>query len=63
MEEQIVEKFHKRCVKSFMDILILAELENGPVSGYDAIAFIHDKIGVLVSAGTVYSLLRSLERD
>ena len=63
LEEQIAEKLHKRSVKSFMDILILAELENGPMGGYDAIAFIHSKFGVLVSAGTVYSLLHSLERD
>ena len=62
MEEQIVEKLHKRSVKSFMDILILAELENRPMSGYDAIALIHNKFDVLVSAGTVYSLLYSLAR-
>lgn len=63
LEEQIVEELHKRFVKSFMDILILAELENRPMSGYDAIALIHNKFDVLVSSGTVYSLLRSLERD
>lgn len=63
LEEQILEKLHRRLIKSFMDILILAELENRPMSGYATIAFIHNKFGVLVSAGTVYSLLRSLERD
>jgi DNA-binding PadR family transcriptional regulator len=51
-------------VKSFMDVLILVMLENSSsVSGYDVIAHIHKKFGILVSSGTVYSLLYSLERD
>ena len=63
LEEQVVEKWRKKTVKKFMDILILAELENKPMGGTDTIAFIHDKFGVLISAGTVYSLFHSLERD
>jgi len=41
----------------------MAELQNGPISGYDAISYIHNKFGFLVSSGTVYSLLYSLERN
>ncbi len=63
MESEVLKKMHRRIVKSFMDILILTELQNGPMSGYDAIAFVHNKYGILVSSGTVYSLLYSLERD
>jgi len=54
---------YRRLIKSFLDVLILAELRNGPMSGYDVIAFIHRKFHLLVSSGTVYSLLYSLERD
>jgi DNA-binding PadR family transcriptional regulator len=39
------------------------ELQNGPISGYDVISFIHNKFGFLASSGTVYSLLYSLERN
>ena len=42
---------------------MLAELKNGSMSGYDAIAFIHTKFGVLLNSGTVYSHLYALERD
>lgn len=42
---------------------MLAELKNGPMSGYDAIGFIHNEFGVLLSSGTVYSHLYALERD
>jgi len=41
----------------------MAELQNGPKSGYDIITYIHTKHGCLVSSGTVYSLLYSLERN
>lgn len=63
LESQVLKKMHRRIVKSFMDILILGELQNSPMSGYDAIAFIQNKFGILLSSGTVYSLLYSLERD
>ena len=63
MESEVLKKMHRRIVKSFMDILILAELRNNPMSGYDVIAYIHNKFGILVSSGTVYSLLYSMERD
>lgn len=41
----------------------MAELQNRPLSGYDAISYIHNKFGFLASSGTVYSLLYSLERS
>ena len=63
LESEVLKKMHRRIVKSFMDILIMAELRNAPMSGYDVIAFIHNKFGILVSSGTVYSLLYSLERE
>ncbi len=33
------------------------------MSGYDIIGFIHNKFRMLVSSGTVYSLLYSMERE
>jgi DNA-binding PadR family transcriptional regulator len=59
----VLKKMHRRLVKTFLDVLVLSELRNGPMSGYDVIAFIHNKFHLLVSSGTVYSLLYSLERD
>jgi DNA-binding PadR family transcriptional regulator len=46
-----------------MDMLILAELQNKSLSGYDIIGLVHKRFNVLVSSGTVYSLLYSLERE
>jgi len=59
---KIVENLRRRTIKTFMDLLILAELQDKSLSGYDIISLIHRKFNVLVSSGTVYSLLYSLER-
>lgn len=63
MNGQVIKEMHGRIVKNFMDILIMTELRDNPMSGYDVISFIHKKFRLLVSSGTVYSLLYSLERD
>ena len=54
---------HERIIKNFMDVIIMTELRNGSLSGYDVISYIHNKFNLLVSSGTVYSLLYSLERN
>jgi DNA-binding PadR family transcriptional regulator len=54
---------HERIIKNFMDIIIMTELRNASLSGYDVISYIHNKFNLLVSSGTVYSLLYSLERN
>jgi DNA-binding PadR family transcriptional regulator len=58
-----LKKLRGRFIKNFMDVLVLAELKNHPMSGYDIIRFIYEKFGVLVSSGTVYSRLYTLERN
>jgi len=63
LEAKTLKQMHERIIKNFLDIIVLAELRNGPISGYDAISFIHNKFQLLVSSGTVYSLLYSLERN
>jgi len=64
LEHDILRQIHERTIKNFMDILILTELRKGhPVSGYDLIALIHRKFQIMISSGTVYSILYSLERD
>jgi len=63
LEAKILKEFHERIVRSFIDIIILAELKKGcPMSGYDVIAFINKKFHLLMSSGTVYNILYGLER-
>ena len=63
MENKVMKEMERALVKHFLDMIVLAKLrDSGRLSGYDAIEFIQGKFQVLVSAGTVYSLLYSLER-
>ena len=45
-----------------MDLYILEVLKEKPMSGYDFLSLIHKKFDILLSSGTVYSLLYSMER-
>ena len=63
VESEILNKMQRRIVQNFLDVVILLELRKRPLSGYDVISFIHNKFGLLLSSGTVYSYLYSLERD
>ena len=63
LEGRILKKMHERIIKNFMDVIIMTELRNGSLSGYDVISLVHSKFNLLVSSGTVYSLLYSLERN
>jgi len=62
VEVGVLKNMHERIVKNFMDIIVLAELRNNSLSGYDVISYVHDKVHLLVSSGTVHSLLYSMER-
>jgi DNA-binding PadR family transcriptional regulator len=58
-----VKKLRSRMIKNFLDILVLSEMKDNPLSGYDVIGLIHKKYNVLLSSGTIYSQLYSLERE
>jgi len=60
---EIVNAIYERFLKEFMDFLILAKIREGEKSGYDIITYFHRKSNLLVSPGTMYSILYSMERD
>ena len=60
---KVLKNMHRRIIRNFLDVLILSELRSGPMSGYDFIAYINDKFHLLLSSGSVYSILYSLERQ
>ncbi len=52
-----------RVVKNFLDILILIEMKKqSNLSGYDVTSFVNNKFGGILSPGTVYATLYSMER-
>ena len=64
LELKVEKHLRKKIARDFLDLIILLKLGNGRLtSGYDLMGFIHEKYGFLMSAGTIYSKLYSLERE
>ena len=65
LKVETLGELHKRIVKSFLDIIILTNLHNqsSQMGGYDVMSFIREEFNTLLSAGTIYAFLYSLERD
>jgi DNA-binding PadR family transcriptional regulator len=54
----------RRMIRYFMNVLIMKYLKRQqPANAYDVIKYLHKEFGVLVSPGTVYSVVYSLERQ
>ncbi len=59
--ELFEERIVTRHVKTFLDIVVLTMLNGKPMYGYKLIAAVHNEFGVLLSPGSLYPLLHSLE--
>jgi DNA-binding PadR family transcriptional regulator len=63
MRPQFHAEMRERVIRNFIDLLILKELkENGNRSGYDIIDLFHKKFHLILSPGSVYSMLYAMER-
>jgi len=60
-----VEELRVRIVKDLLDAFVLATLKNKgiPISGYDVIHSVRREFDIIISSGTVYTLLYSMERE
>ena len=63
--EEIYARVKGKCVKNALDLIILAILQDRPwgLSGYDFIGLIYNFFDVMVSPGTLYPVLFSLEKQ
>ena len=63
LEALILKEAHDRIVGSYLDSLILLRLRSKQLSGYDLLKIIQADFNLLISPGTMYSTLYSLERQ
>jgi DNA-binding PadR family transcriptional regulator len=63
LKKEILTELRKRTIKKFLDVFIMAQLRKEPKGAYDIIAAVHEKFYVIISSGTVYSVIYSMERD
>ena len=57
----LAERIDGKFVRSFLDVIVMATLDSTPMYGYEIMAMVHKEFGVLLSPGTLYPLLHSLE--
>ncbi len=62
-ELRIVERARNKYVRGMLYLVILASLRNKEMSGYDMIGLIHKTFDLLLSAGTFYPILKSMEQE
>jgi DNA-binding PadR family transcriptional regulator len=62
---EILNEIVERIVKSLLDVIVLVKLREGavPLGGYDVMELLYRDFGVLMSSGTVYATLYSMERE
>jgi DNA-binding PadR family transcriptional regulator len=65
LEREISREMRERIVKNFLDVIVLTKLGGGneALGGYDVIKLVNNKFGILISTGSAYAVLYSLERD
>ncbi len=51
-----------KCVKLFLDLIVLSSLRSREMSGYDVMIAVYDKFRVLLSPGTIYPVLDTLRQ-
>ena len=61
--EEILKKVYTKTLRNFIDFIIMGKLANKEMSGYDVLDCIHNEYDVMISPGTIYAILYSLERD
>ncbi len=63
LDTNMSREIRYRCVRSFLDFIILGLIKKKPISGYDVITYIYDRFQILLSPGTVYPTLSILEEQ
>lgn len=59
---EVEKEIRDRWIRTFADFLFLTAAKLKEMSGYEFMSFIHTRFHVLLSPGTIYPMLASLER-
>ena len=62
MKDGVIDRLYERFLKEFLDVLIIERIRDAEYSGYDLLSYFHEYFNIMISPGTLYSTLYSLER-
>jgi DNA-binding PadR family transcriptional regulator len=65
LENNVLVEMRERVVRAFLDLIVLMKLSEGceALSGYDVVKLVGEEFDVMLSAGSVYAALYSMERE
>ena len=65
MKAKMLKDIQRSLIKNFLDTVVMAKLKkaSGPMNGYEFVEYVQQKYGILISAGTMYTMLYYLERQ
>ena len=65
VENDVIMEMRERIVRSFLDLIVLMKLSEycEPLGGYDFIKLVTNEFNTMLSPGSVYAVLYSMERD
>lgn len=65
VENDVIMEMRERIVRVFLDLIVLMKLSEGcePLGGYDFGKLVTDEFDVVLSPGSIYAVLYSMERD
>lgn len=64
VENDVIMEMRERVVRAFLDLIVLMKLSEGceALGGYDFIKLVGEEFDIMLSAGSIYSVLYSMER-
>jgi DNA-binding PadR family transcriptional regulator len=62
-EDHVLKIAQDRIIVAYLEGIILCRLRNNQLGGYDLLIILHKSLNLLVSPGTIYSNLYSMERQ
>jgi DNA-binding PadR family transcriptional regulator len=65
LESDVIMEMRERIVRAFLDLIVLMKLSEGfeALCGYDFVKLVGEEFDVMLSPGSVYAALYSMERD
>ena len=64
LESETDYNYNNKTIRNFLDLIVLTYVRgNPPTTGYEIVRYLYKKFDLLLSPGTVYSTLYSLERQ
>lgn len=63
VDEKAEEYFAKRLVSGFLDFIVLYHFQQEIFSAYDVTQLVNRRLNILLSPGTIYSTLYSMQRE